>query len=134
MGILGSSVSLGVWWRNAFDLRLGLRLHIWQGVDVEGFDFFAGPRGAAEEDEAGLDAGLPVEAIDRNHAAKHFPAVVFDELRDHHLKGDAMKRIFGACGVHDEFVVEVYSSGTSPDFAALTIFACAFASRVFTLT
>ena len=83
-------------------LRLGL--HVGQGVDVEGFDFFAGPGGAAEEDEAGFDAGLPVEAVDGDHASEHLPAVVFNELCDHHLERDAMKWVFGTGGVHEEFV------------------------------
>jgi hypothetical protein len=74
----------------------------WQGVQIELLDLGAGPGGLAEELEAGLDAGIEVEAVDADVLAETFPAVVGLELGDHFFERDAMERVLGAGGVHAE--------------------------------
>ena len=61
---------------------------------VQTFHFFSGPRGSSQKDQAGLNAGVFCEAAYPDSSRHLFPSVFFNQTRDDHLKGDAMKRIF----------------------------------------
>ena len=57
--------------------------------------FRSRPGGAAEEVEAGFDAGIVVEAADGDAASHFFPAVVFGEACQDHFEGDAVQGVWG---------------------------------------
>ena len=61
---------------------------------IQAFYFFSGPRGSSQKDQAGLNAGVFCEAVYPDSSRHLFPPVFFNQTRDDHLKGDAVKRIF----------------------------------------
>lgn len=71
-----------------------------KSVEVEGFDFFAGPRGAAEEFEAGFDRGVGEEAVDADAVAEFGPAEFVDEFGEDLFEFDAVERVVGGVGRH----------------------------------
>ena len=61
---------------------------------VQTFHFFSGPRGSSQEDQAGFDAGVFCEAVYPDPPGHLFPPVFFNQMREDHFKGDAVKRVF----------------------------------------
>lgn len=64
-------------------------------MHVEVLDFFARPRGFAQEGEARFDAWIVREAANVDLAGQTVPAVPFDQLVQDGFEGDAMEGIFG---------------------------------------
>ncbi len=58
----------------------------------------AGPGSLPEEGQARLDAWVAVEAVDAYALAELSPAVDLDEMREHLLEGEAVKRVGGLRG------------------------------------
>ena len=50
-----------------------------EGLQIKFFDFFPGPWGFAQKLEAGLDAGLEIEAADVDDASQLEPAVMLEK-------------------------------------------------------
>ena len=73
------------------DLMLGdaLSVHRLQ-ITVKILDFFTGPRCAAQEYQAGFDAGVFGKTVDLDTVVQAFPAVLGMQTGQNHLQGDAM--------------------------------------------
>ena len=71
----------------------GVALDFAKHEEVQTFDLVARPRCAAQEFQAGADAGLVCETADRNQAAQRLPTVMVSQLGDDHLQRQAMQGV-----------------------------------------
>ncbi len=73
-------------------------------MQVQGLYFLPGPGRFAQEFQAGLDAGLVLEAIDVNILRQPLPAVHFDQMFEDGLQGYAVEGIVGLW-LHDAYAL-----------------------------
>lgn len=64
-----------------------------QVIQIPRFDLLPGPRGFAQEGQAGFDARIVGEAADADPRTQHFPAVTFHQGGQDFLQAQAVERI-----------------------------------------
>lgn len=69
-------------------------------LQIQPFHLASGPGGFAEELEGGFHRGVILEALDVDAFSKPIPTVMFLQLGDHLLQGDAVKRVVGLFLTH----------------------------------
>lgn len=69
--------------------------HVFVVFQIQFLDFGPRPGRSSQELQAGFDAGVVCEAFDLDDLAHLLPSMMLHQLRNHHLKRDAVKRIFG---------------------------------------
>lgn len=93
-----------------------IRCKIFQGIEIQRFNFSARPGRAAEELQTGFDARIAFKTIDVDQFAEFIPAVMSDECIDLHFKRDAMQRVFRKMIGHINpvliVVIELQGKGT----------------------
>ena len=67
-------------------------------IKVPRFNFLAGPGIFAQKRQTGFDAGIDLEAADRDTISHLSPTMLGNQLRDDGLQRDAVQRIAGMGG------------------------------------
>jgi hypothetical protein len=70
-------------------------------AQIQALYFFSGPWSPSQKDKAGLDAGVFCKTVYPDLARHLFPPVFFNQVRENHFEGHAMKRVFVLIIDHD---------------------------------
>jgi len=102
-GVLTLVVTNNIWTHLLRTLQF-----ILSGGDVQGLDFWPGPRRAAEKFKTGIHSGIIVETFDFDPLPQLFPAITINEIVDYLLQGHPMQEVVSLSVSHVRAVLSFY--------------------------